>query len=210
MSIEKSMTLTTEANAIDSLEHALEALKKAKTDPMALKWFIIALHHATHCLMLAALAGSAQEGIWEEPVKYQEREDGLRLIDVFSFENKLFSFLKAYRMIKDPEKMRRYVNSKSFTAEPKHDEAMEFLNDDLRNTLIHFRPIVTGMDHGYVSECAPVIEVVEFLLFESGQIIHLAPDYDIERLRSLLEEMGSEITSMMGNKQTPSVSGLSV
>ncbi len=197
------MTLTLEKNALDSLARALTFLQESKTDDLALKWFIIALHHAVHCLMLSALAGSAQEGIWKEPIQYRNREDDLKLIDVFHPKNKLLNFLDAYGEIKIPERMSRYTHSKHFVTDQAHDDAMEFLNNNLRNALIHYRPAVFGMSYDYIAGCAPVIDVIEFLLFESGLVIQLDPEVDKDRIKAQIQALKIEVEALKNVEQGP-------
>lgn len=202
MSTNGMMVLTLEQNGLDSLMKAASFLQKVKTDPFALKWFILAAHSSLHNFMLAALAGSAQQGVWEfktdkegKPKEFVEyRADGL--IDIFNPKNRLMPFLQAYDQIKDPAKMRKYVHSYAFKAEGKHNEAMRFLNEELRNTLVHLMPLTYGMRHDYIAECVPILDVLEFLLFESGQIIHLSPDANAYKARKKIAYIRKKLSEI--------------
>ncbi|MDD2785923.1 MAG: hypothetical protein PHS79_03455 [Patescibacteria group bacterium] len=169
MELHKMMTLTLEKTAVDSLKRADGFLTEAEDDLLAFKWFIVAIHHALHCLMLAALP---VESIWVEKGAVLRDFGGMKLIDNCDPKNHLINFLTAYTRIKDPEKMGIYVHSKYFIGSNKHDEAMKFLNSELRNIVMHFRPMVFAMSSNYIADCKPVIDVIDFLILESGNIIH--------------------------------------
>lgn len=201
------LTLTMERNGQDSLLKASTFLKDTNEDPFALKWFILAIHSCLHNFMLAALAGSGQEGIWEikegkngvekEMVEYQTLADGLRVIDSTNPKNRLMPFMQAYEHITDPGKMHRYTHSKPFLAEDKHTEAMKFLNNELRNVLVHLIPGIHGMTHDYIATCVPVVDIIEFLLFESGQIIHLNAQQDVDSARKAIESIRADLEKLL-------------
>ena len=75
-------------------------------------------------------------------------------------------FMELYRDIKT-DAARPYVHSRLFASEPRHDDAMEQLNN-LRNDWIHFTPKGWSIEALYVARAAiPVVEVLSFLLTES-------------------------------------------
>lgn len=153
-------------NAIDSLHRAVEFLKNTENDLYDWKWFVIAIHHATHCFMLIALQNTDLSGIWEEPEI--RRENGL--IDSFDPKNKLISFMVAFNRIQESNRMGGYINSKAFPAELYHKDSMDHLNDRLRNDFIHYRPKGWSIHNQYfIDTVRPVLEIIEFLVFDSGR-----------------------------------------
>lgn len=153
------------SNIIDSLGKAAVFLESAKTDPFALKWFTIAIHHSAHCLMLFALRNTDDSGIWQKEFR---RTDGL--IDILDPRMRLIDFMTAFLWIQDPSRMGGYVNSKPFAALPYHSDSMEHLNLRLRNSLIHYKPLTWSISKQYFIDIVkPVLEMMEFLCFKSGR-----------------------------------------
>lgn len=172
-----NLHLNLDTNCRDSFEKA-ERFLVDHDDSFRLKWFVVSLHHAVHLAMLLALKGSAGQGIWETDSKRLSLKKKLRvtiekwgdtLVDIFSDKNKLLTFLDAYELIKDPQRMKRYIHSRHFQATPDHDDAMKFINDKLRNAFVHPRPISFSYGEGYIlDQISPVLDVAFFLLKESG------------------------------------------
>lgn len=180
-------TIDEKENAIDSLDKALTFLNEVEQNPFNWKWFTIALHNATHSFMLLALQNPDLSGIWKEPEI--KKEDGR--IDIFNPNNKLISFMEAFKRIQDPNRMGGYVNSKAFSAKPYHEESMKKLNDNLRNQFIHFRPGGWSVHKKYIGEIgSPVLEVIEFLVFESGRV-RFFEDSQFKRTRTYLDAIKS-------------------
>lgn len=177
-------------NAIDSLRRAAEFLKNVKDNLYDWKWFIIAIHHATHCFMLVALKNTDLSGIWIEPEI--KRDNGL--IDIFNPKNKLITFMEAFRRIQDSKRMGGYVNAKPFQAKPYHKDSMKHLNDRLRNEFIHYRPKGWSIHNQYFIEIVtPVLGIIEFLVFESGRCLFEEKQrnqikFDLSQIQSLFKE----------------------
>ncbi len=181
-------------NAIDSLHRAVKFLNNTKNNLYDWKWFIIAIHHATHCFMLVALKNTDLSGIWEEPAI--RRSDGS--IDIFNHKNRLISFMKAFERIQDQERMGGSVNAKPFPAKSYHKASMEHLNDRLRNEFIHYRPKGWSVHNQYFMDVVkPVLEIIEFLVFESGRCFLKEGQgeqikSDINQIRNLFEEYAKD------------------
>lgn len=180
-------------NAIDSLQRAVEFLKDTKDNLYNWKWFVIAIHHASHCFMPVALKNTDLSGIWKEPEI--RKENGL--IDIFNSKNKLITFMEAFRRIQDPKRMGGYINAKPFQSKPYHRSSMEHLNDRLRNEFIHYRPKGWSIHNKYfVDVTRPVFEIIEFLVFDSGRCFFEEEQSkqiksNIEQIRNLFKEYGT-------------------
>ena len=97
--------------------------------------------------------------------------------------------MEAFERIQDPKRMGGYVNSKAFPVKPYHKDSMEHLNDRLRNEFIHFRPKGWSVHKKYIVEISlPVLEVIEFLTFESGRV-RFFEDSQIKRTRTYLDAL---------------------
>ena len=176
-------------NAIDSLHRAVEFLKNTNENLYNWKWFIIAIHHATHSFMLVALQNTDLSGIWEEPVI--RKPNGL--IDIFDSRNRLIFFMKAFKWIQNSDRMSGYVNAKPFQAQPYHRDSMEHLNNRLRNEFIHYRPKGWSIHNQYFIDIVkPILEIIEFLVFKSGRCFFEEEQNkqiksEIEQIRSLFK-----------------------
>jgi hypothetical protein len=93
-----------------------------------------------------------------------------------------------YKDIKSADRM----NNSAFSGSKETDEAMERLNE-FRKKFIHFIPGVWCLEvRGMLELCKSVLSVIEFLIFESGNIRF----YDNEELEKVnLAELISEIRS---------------
>lgn len=179
------LRLTQKENAIDSLVRTTIFLQETRKDIFAWKWFIIALHHAAHCFMLVALKNSDSSGVWRH-------EPGVRTkdgpVDVFHEDNRLIHFMEAFKRIKDPTRMGGYINAKPFSGQPYHEQSMWHLNDKLRNGLVHYRPDGWSINSRYMVEIAiPVLEVIEFLVFQSGRC--LFEENQLEKIKSSINSL---------------------
>jgi hypothetical protein len=157
-------------NAIDDLEKLSKFLDLTKEDKSYWKWAIIALHSSLYKFMLLALKNTDCSGIWE---KVKKKKDGLlSKIDLFDSENKLISFLKAFKWIEDTKKMGGYVNSKAFISTPEINEAMKRLNTELRNQLFHFKPMGWSIEINLIKEITQkTLPIIRFIVFESGRVL---------------------------------------
>ncbi len=150
------------SNAIDSLQKAVVFLSKTKNDQFYWKWFIVAIHHAIYHFMLFALQNSDLSGVWADD-KYLNTI-GLK-------EGKLIDFKEAFDLVQKKEQMTGYINAKPFVAKNEHKKAIKTLNDNLRNPLIHYRPISWSIEIDYIiSVVLPLLEIITFLINESGRI----------------------------------------
>ena len=181
------MRIDEKNNIIDSFEKARDFLLTQK-NLLDLKWFVLAFHHGVHNLMLLALVDSAQGGIWVEDKKrglpiMRDLGGGTYIVDTFNEKNKLLGFMVAFKYIQDYHRMHHFVMSKPFVAQPYHRDSMMHLNDRLRNQFIHYRPLGWSINEQYIYEiCKPVIEIANFLVFQSGQC-----NFDLDEQNKLRE-----------------------
>jgi hypothetical protein len=191
-------------NALDSLHKATDFLQYTKIDLLYWKWFIVAIHHASYHLMLLTLQNTDQSGIWREPKKRVNRglcdkmvdiwkwliamirhNRGLsrKVVDIGNPKNMLVDFLEAFGRIQNKERMRGYCNSKPFIANNKHKEAVKTLNTILRNNFVHFSPKGWSIQIQYIIDAVlPTLEVIEFLVFDSGRLFLEEQQRNIIRL----------------------------
>ena len=157
-------------NAIDDLEKLFKFLELTKEDESYWKWAIIALHSSLYKFMLLVLKNPDCSGIWE---KIKKKKVGfVYKINFFNAENKLISFLKAFKWIQDTERMSGFVNSKAFISTPEIDEAMKRLNIELRNQLFHFKPKGWSVEILLIEEIIQkTLPIIKFIVFESGRVL---------------------------------------
>lgn len=162
-SIDNFLILNEERNAIDYLNHALLFLSQVEDDLYSLKWFIIAFHGAVYSFMLLALQKTDAEQIYREKKPQKSKKE---LSPLEEFDSKLvLQFLDAYKLLKK-EKSTLGV---SFKATELITICMKKLNNELRNQVIHFKPMTLGYEPWYPAEvCLPLIAVLEFCLDKSS------------------------------------------
>jgi len=171
-------------NAIDSLNKAVDFLKNTRKDSYNWKWFAIALHHSTYSFMLLSLTKTNLSGIWKSEKRSPEGD-----IDVEKSE--LISFMEEFRRIQKLELMKHFVNSKPFKANTRHERAMRYLNDRLRNLFIHYKPVSWAIYYQcFINIVEPILEVIEFLVFESRTFFldeekREQIKFNIERIREI-------------------------
>lgn len=185
--ITKFFRIDEKENAIDFLGKALVFLCEVEQNPFNWKWFTIALHNATYSFMLLALQNPDLSGIWKEP----EVRDKEGRIDLFNDNKKLISFMEAFKRIQDPNRMGGYVGCKAFSAEPSHEKSMRKLNDHYRNQFVHYRPMSWSIEiKDFIKISLPVLEIIEFLVFESGRV-RFFEDSQFKRTRTYLDAIKS-------------------
>lgn len=157
---------TLEENALDYLVKLKEFCDKILVDSSYWKWVIIALHGALYNFMLAALVQSDQSGIY-----YKDIRDTRGLID-FTKELKVVDFLRAYKWIREPSRMKKYVHSNFFISLPENDQAMAELNNIFRNQFIHYKPLCWSIEIQKIKEVIKnVLPILYFLISDSGNIL---------------------------------------
>jgi hypothetical protein len=169
--------------AITSLNLVRESLHVVETDVYRWKWIIIALHNALQNTMVSALRqGNGFHAMNNDSVK--------QWMEAYQIDEplpplKLANFLELYKRIKKKEIMESYVFSKRFVANQEHTNSVKKLNY-LRNRFIHFELDIWSLEIVTMPDlCLHCLDVISFLVFESGNII-LTAENEGEKLKSLL------------------------
>ncbi|MBU4396663.1 hypothetical protein KKC08_00645, partial [Patescibacteria group bacterium] len=139
-----------ESNAVDYLVQSCEFLDKIEKNRLYIKWFIIAFHGAIYSFMMLALlkVNSAQI--------FRDKKNSKHPID-----RDLLSFLQIYFLLKNKDNM----GQNPFISTNYHDDCMQELNDELRNLMMHFRPMVWATEPWYpASVCYPLLDILKFCI----------------------------------------------
>ena len=168
--------------AISALEMLSEITPFLVKDIYRWKWAIIATHNALQGFMVLALRHgngllALKDKIAAEWLKAY-REGGKRPVE------KLDNFLNLYKKVKS-ERMLCYGHSKKFIAKPDHNWAVNKLNE-LRNEFVHFVPKGWSLELiGLPEICLNCLEIIEFLGWESGNIIFHRENQQLRAMSSL-------------------------
>lgn len=154
--------------AISALEMIAESALALSADIYSWKWAIIAAHNALQGFMVLALRQGNGLLALKDKIAAQwlkaYREGGKYPIE------KLDNFLNLYKKVKS-DRMLCYGHSMKFTATSDHNRSVKKLNQ-LRNEFIHFVPKGWSLElTGLPEICLRCLEVIEFLGWESGNII---------------------------------------
>ncbi|RQW78034.1 MAG: hypothetical protein EHM14_12990 [Methanothrix sp.] len=182
---------TNERNeAIRSLYKTHQFILETHQDIYNWKWVIISLHNSAQAFMVLALKGTAALNVINNPKKTLDAIYGKREYP----KESLKVFLNLYADIKSYECMNLNINSKFFAGTNETDEAMERLNQ-FRNKFIHFIPCSWSIEiDGFPKLCNDVISILEFLIFESGNV-RFYEDDEIQKtkLSVLISEIRREL-----------------
>jgi hypothetical protein len=161
--INKYLILNEERNAIDYLNHALLFLNEVEKDKISLKWFIIAFHGALYSFMLLALQGIDSEQIYKESIPVLEEKEKTPMEE---FELKrILTFKDAYKLLKKEKNMANIPYNPSGI----QDICITKLNNELRNQMIHFKPMTLGYEAWYPARvCLPLTEVLKFCITKTS------------------------------------------
>lgn len=143
-------------NALDYLEMGMRCLMEVEWNPWAWKWVCIALHGALYGFAVCAVRGTSNIGLT------YETKDG---------HPRLKNFDAILRMCQDDECMRQYDYSKTLTLDEDQKEAINFLKNELRNSIEHFVPMTWLIEiHGLPKMVSSYFEIIEFLALDSGNV----------------------------------------
>jgi|BarGraIncu01122A_1022018.scaffolds.fasta_scaffold90785_1 hypothetical protein len=99
---------------------------------------------------------------------------------------RLDTFLGLYRKVKS-DRMLHFVNSKQFHPGKTHDRSMAMLNG-LRNEFTHFLPKQWSLEvSGLPAICGDCLGLIEFLGWDSGNVIWIDGDVEVRARRALAE-----------------------
>ena len=179
--------------SLTSLEILLHCLKSVKENDAYWQWIFISLHSAVQAYMVLALTRSNSLMTYKEKdmqswMKSYENNDPLP-------ECKLDFFDELYKKTKTSSFV-FYTNTQVFVPSPRQDENISKLSK-LRNDFIHFSSdslnlIIGDSSLQLVSDC---LDYIEFLAFQSNNIVWFEKHYKDETQR-LLFECRSVINSM--------------
>lgn len=179
--------------AINSLEMAREVLRSVIQDENYWKWIVIALHNSVQGFMVCALKGTNSFNVLRDDsarkwLKEYQSESGKYPHDI------LDTYLNLYEKIKS-DKMKMYVHSEKFISTPQQDWSVKKLNC-LRNKFIHFLPGGLSLE---VSGLPQIVRdhaaIINFLVFESNNIIHLNDGFK-GRIENLLDDIRDQINKI--------------
>ncbi|MDL1955883.1 MAG: hypothetical protein LWW95_02340 [Candidatus Desulfofervidus auxilii] len=168
--------------AVSDLEMLAETAQSLIENPYQWKWVIIITHNALQEFMVLAL----RRGNGLLPLKDKIAAQWLRAHRKGGRypDEKIDYFLNLYKKIKS-DAMLYYVHSKKFKATPDHDRAVEKLNE-LRNEFIHFVPRSWILElTGLPEICLRCLEIIEFLGWESGNIVWYEEDQQRRAMSAL-------------------------
>lgn len=152
--------------AFKALEKVDESLDLVNTDIYQWKWVIIILHNCVQCFMVLALEGTNQVDVIKDNTKNKRkiaeylspqkewRPDLAQVDDFMSLFNKIKSFENSKRL------------------DSSHEMAIEVLAH-YRNDFVHFFP--KGLSifvESLPRELQIIIEIINYLLFNSGKVAH--------------------------------------
>ena len=154
--------------AVSSLEMVAISLKNVENDLYQWKWSILALHNSLQGFMVLALRGGSGLNCLKDHIAIEWLR-AYRAGDKLPKEE-LDGFLNLYKKIKNPERMRFYVNSKPFNPSGTQGDSIKRLNR-LRNEFVHFVPKgwsleITGLPNIFL-DC---LHIIEFLGWKCGNI----------------------------------------
>ncbi len=178
--------------AISALEMLAETAPSLASDSYRWKWAIIAAHNALQGFMVLALRRgngllALKDNIAAQWLKAHQ-EGGQYPVE------KLDDFLNLYKKVKS-DRMLCYVHSKKFEATQDHDKAVKTLNK-LRNEFIHFVPKGWSLElTGLPEVCLSCLEIIEFLGWESGNILWYEEAHG-ERAMSVLKRAREFLTDI--------------
>jgi hypothetical protein len=112
-------------------------------------------------------------------------------------------YLDRYNEIKSEERMNQGFSSKNFLASMETDRAMKSLNK-FRNKFIHFIPSKWNLEISELPEiCKSTLYVIEFLIFESGNIrFYNNDELEKARLSKLILEIKVELEKLGNDYST--------
>ena len=179
--------------AIRSLYKTHQFILETRQDIYNWKWVIISLHNSAQAFMVLTLKGTAALNVINNPKKTLDAIHGKREYP----KESLKVFLSLYADIKSYECMNLNINSKVFASTNETDEAMDQLNQ-FRNKFIHFIPCSWSIEiDGFPKLCNEIISILEFLIFESGNV-RFYEDDEIQKtkLSVLISEIRRELETL--------------
>lgn len=184
------------SNTYDSLEKLLFFLDGVEKNLNFWKWAIIALHSALYGSMILSLQGTHPDRVSKLPIKKKrihtiDEKDNPVTIEIN--DKKLISFHDAFKRIQQTKYMKMYVGSKFFRPKHNHYEAVEWINDELRNPFLHFIPRGWSIGIKGLKEIfRDCLEIIEFCLFQSGNV-RLEED-ERQKFQDVLEKIKNHKT----------------
>ncbi len=154
---------------------------------------MIALHNSTQAFMVLALKGTASFNVCKNKKQFL---DAMLSGDDYP-DLRMENFMDLYKYIKSEDRMKIGIGSKNFLASMETDYAMKTLNE-IRNNFIHFVPSHWSLEISMLPGlCKSVLCVIEFIIFESGNIRSYT-NYELEKasLSKLISEIRKELEKL--------------
>lgn len=171
---------------ITSLEILLHCLRAVKEKEQYWQWIYISLHSAVQAYMVLALSGKGAMPTFSDK-SIKDSEKALRN-NKKPPEFKLDSFINLYNKTKSEVFNIFPSESKIFVPTTSQDQSINHLNKR-RNDFIHYRDtvIIMGLGVSPFTSVTNCLDYIEFLAFQSNNIIWHEEHYKTETERLLSE-----------------------
>jgi hypothetical protein len=176
-----------------SLENIIPHLKNSLDDSYQWKWIIFGLDNAIQNYMVEAVADSVGYNILNGKIKKKWWEAFQN--DTKRPKEELEGYYTLYSMIQQSNHMKKYCHSKCFSPTASQNKSIHKLHS-LRNEFMHFIPrgwsLYIGNLPVITMDC---IKMIEFLVFESGNIFWPDKQYE-SRLKDALTNINETLVML--------------
>lgn len=152
-------------------------LSRIEEDKYYWKWMLVALHNSLQGFMACSLSGGDGLAILKDRMAQKwlaAQRDGLPLP-----RGELDTFLNLYKKIKSKQ-MLVNADSRQFIPRGRQDWSMRKLNR-LRNHFVHYTPKSWTLEVSDLPKTSrDCIQVINFLVYKSGNIVKLSDIADME------------------------------
>jgi len=199
----KPIETDTEENALDSLEMSAEFLSRSDMKHQW-KWVSIALFNALYGFCIAAIRGTNPDRVLKS-VKCKSCKKIFAPNDIQTNRYKcphctnpiplkfdeiqLIGFSEAFERVQEDRLMRQFVFSKTLTFSDDQKKSVEALRKRYRNEFEHLKPYSWVFPEKDIKIVSDVIDVIEKLVLESGNIAHHLEKDGIERFTKAIEKI---------------------
>lgn len=179
-------------NTIDSLQKALDFLKKTDRNLYYWKWLCIALHNALYGFMICALG----KGNWKNIAEWDKKRREYNI-------NRLISFSEARKRVQDSKYICGPINATPITLTKSQRFSIKKLSEGLRNKFEHFLLFGWSIElSGMPSITKDVIDIIEQLAFNTGTV-WWEESYE-KRIKVMIKEIRKVIEEIdQSNNPTP-------
>jgi len=157
-------------NALDSLETALVLLNRKSNSKW--KWITICIHHSLYSFFISYL----YKGNYEKVSSINKNTGKRELIRFDKALNKILNTpYYTYSKGKPKKNVIKLTN--------KERKKIDWLNDEIRNSFVHFIPQVTSVSIRKIKEtCSVALNLIELLAIRSYAITYINPKDSQKRI----------------------------